>query len=166
MTLREFIKWNLEYTMPRVIGNFEAIPDDLVCVRPRPNVNSPGWILGHVAVTERLHVGRFVEGVDDVPKRFRVFRAAKPSGEDVRRVVESKEALVSYWHGVRAKTEAYLDRITDEDLLKVPQHDLRPPDVNQENVTAEWFVMTIQHQNQHNGELHLIRKLIESSGGD
>jgi len=104
MTKRELVKWTLDYTMPRIIANFEAIPDELVCVRPRPNINAPGWIFGHIAVTERLHVGRFVEGVDDIAKAFRIFRAPRPSAEDVRGAVESKEALVAYWREVRAKT--------------------------------------------------------------
>ena len=52
MTNRELIRYVLDYTMEWSIDQFEAIPDDLVWVPPRPNINAPGWTFGHVAVTD------------------------------------------------------------------------------------------------------------------
>ena len=160
---RELIKWMLGYTMDWIIETFEAIPDDAMCVRPRPNINAPAWIFGHIVVTERFHVGGVLEGVNDIPEEFRVFRARKPTEEQIRAAFKSKAWLVDYWRDVRAKTEAYLDRITDADLKEVPGDETVLPDgdPNRGNPRREWFVMTIQHQNCHWGELRVIEKLLK-----
>ena len=162
MSERDLLKWTLDYTKPWVIGTFESIPDDRLAVRPRPNINAPGWIFGHIVVTERTHVGRFLEGVDDVPEPWRtVFRAPKPTEAEIRQAIASKADLIDYWHGVRAKTHAYLDRVTDADLKGVPQNTLlTDDDPNRHNPIREWFVMPIQHQNGHWGQLQIIAKLI------
>ncbi len=162
MTERDLLRWVLDYTMPWVIETFEAIPDDCLAVRPRPHINAPGWIFGHIAVTERVHVGHALEGADDVPGSFAVFRSAAPIEEETRQAIESKASLVDYWREVRAKTRTYLDRISDEDLKEIPAHSLLTHEDNRYNPVREWFVMTIQHQNLHWGELEIIGKLIAS----
>jgi hypothetical protein len=162
MSERDLLKWTLNYTMPWVIETFEAIPDHAICVRPRPNINAPAWIFGHIVMTERCHVGGVLQGVSDWPEEFNVFRAPKPAEEQIRAAFKSKASLVDYWREVRAKTEAYLDRITDADLKEVPGDECPLPDggPNRQNPRREWFVMTIQHQNCHFGELRMIEKLL------
>ncbi len=163
MSERELFKWLLNYTMDWAIRTFETIPDDALCVRPRPDINAPVWIFGHIAVTERFHVGCVLEGVDDIPEAFWLFRAPDPTEEQIREVVESKEALIAYWREVREKTEAYLDRIADADLKGIPESPGLPPgDPNRDNPRREWLVMTVQHQNCHWGELRAISKLLAS----
>lgn len=162
---RKLLEWILDYTMDRVMDTFRSIPDEALFARPRPNMNSPAWIFGHIAVTEREHVGRFVEGVDDIPEEFRVFRARRPSDDDVRRAVKSKEAMVDYWKDVREKTRGYLARVTDEHLKRRSEKTLHPKDhPNYHNPIREWFVMTIQHQNYHWGQLSIMARLIAGDG--
>ena len=163
MSERDLLGWNLNYTMERVIAAFEVIPQDRLCVRPRPNISAPAWIFGHIVVTERFHVGWVLEGVDDVPEPFWVFRDMDPDDEKLRQAVESRQALIDYWREVRGKTESYLARITDADLKEVPTDSLLPDgDPNRQNPIREWFVMTIQHQNVHMGQLEIIAQLIEA----
>jgi len=161
---RELIKWTLGYTMGWIIDTFESIPDDAMCVRPRPNINAPAWIFGHIAATERKHVGMALEGVNDIPEAYRIFHCVRwPTDDEIAAAVESKQALIDYWRHVRSKTEAYLDRITDADLKEVPGGEclLGEKDPNRQNPRREWFVMTIQHQNCHWGELRVIEKLLK-----
>ena len=161
---RQFIKWTLGDTMGWIIDTFESIPDEALCVRPRPNINAPAWIFGHIAVTERKHVGMVLEGVDDIPEAYRIFHCARrPTDDEIAGAVQSKQALIDYWRDVRVKTEAYLDRITDADLKEVPGDEtgLRDDDPNRNNPRREWLVMTIQHQNCHWGELRVIQKLLK-----
>ncbi len=165
MTNRELIRYVLDYTMDWSISQFEAIPDDLVWVPPRTDINAPGWIFGHVAVTERCHVGMFLQAIDDIPQEWlRVFRShSRPSDSDLQAVAEPKSALISYWREVRDKTCTYLDGITDEDLCRTPEKSLHPEGhPNRGNTILEWFTMTIQHQNEHRGQLDIIRRLAES----
>lgn len=164
MTERDFIFWNLEYTMNGVIETFKSIPDEWLCLRPHPNVLAPGWTFGHIAVTERVHVGMFLQGIDDIPTQYKLFygrRAFDIPEEELSAAIQSKEALISYWREVREKTREYLHTITDTDLAKVPEKSLHPPEVNRNNPIREWFVMTIQHQNKNFGALCIVKRLID-----
>jgi hypothetical protein len=163
VTERDLLKWALDYRTEPVIRTFEAIPEEHTWVRPRRNINTPAFIFGHIAVTERSHIGRFVQGIDDIPERFRPFRAWKPDDVAIHAAVESKQVLIDYWREVRAMTHEYLARITDADLKEVPEKSLLPDDdPNRGNPIREWFIMTIEHQNQHWGQLEIIAKLVAS----
>lgn len=164
MSERALIRWALAYTMDWVIDAFLAIPDDAIALRPLPNVNAPGWVFGHIAVTERKHVGLALEGVDDIPPEYGVFHTgARPTDREIADAIESKDALVEYWREVRAKTERYLETITDDDLAGVADTPwLAHVGPNRDNPRREWFIMTIQHQNYHWGELATIGKVIRS----
>jgi len=165
---REVLRYALDYTMPWIIDTFKAIPDDHVAVRPRPNINAPGYVFGHIAVTERKHVGMFLESVKDIPEKYMIFFGSggcceqSHSEDEIRAAIESKNTLISYWQSVREKTRAYLDRISDADLKTVPEKTLHPDNhPNRHNPIREWFVMTIQHQNCMMGWLEIIKRLFE-----
>ena len=162
MSERDFIKWTLNYTKDWIVDTFRRIPDERLASRPHPRINSPAWVFGHIAVTERKHVGLALEGMDDIPEKYRIFHTgSRPADEEVANAYESKEELIAYWDDVREKTERYLDRITDEDLCAVSPVEFGGP--NRDNPRREWFVMTIQHQNCHWGQLQVIKTIIESA---
>ncbi|MCL5271369.1 MAG: DinB family protein [bacterium] len=167
MSERRFIEYILAYTMDPIIKTFRAIPDQWLCRRPHPYINAPGWIFGHIAVTERKHVGLFLENMDDIPHRFRLFHSgSRPSEAEIAAAIESKEQLIAYWRGVRQMTLRYLDGITDDDLAGVSSSAwLGSNDPNLENPRREWFVMTVQHQNYHWGQLDVIREMFTKDGG-
>ncbi|MBI5092907.1 MAG: DinB family protein [Candidatus Hydrogenedentes bacterium] len=167
MSERAFIGYTLGYTMNWIIDAFCAIPDEWLCRSPHPGVNAPGWIFGHIAVTERRHVGMVLEGVDDIPKPLRLFHAgARPGETEIAAAIESKEQLVEYWRTVRQQTECYLERIRDDDLSGVPSCAcLSPDDPNRQNPRREWLVMTIHHQNYHWGQLGVISGLLGNRKG-
>jgi len=69
-----------------------------------------------------------------------------------------------YWHEVRKQTHEYLDRLTDADLKGIPETSILPDnDVMRNKPIREYFVMTIEHQNYHRGQLQTIRVLAESA---
>jgi len=104
--------------------------------------------------------------VNDIPEKLRVFGSltyCDPTKEEVLKALGSREGLVAYWQEVRKQTHAYLNSITDEVLQEVPKRTLLPDnDPNRHNPIREWFVMTIQHQNMAWGEIHMIRRILES----
>ena len=163
MSERDFIKWNLDYTMGQTIEVFEAIPTDHLCIRPRPNINAPGWIFGHIITAEAM-IGGFTQGVMDIPGKYAVFAGwFIPTESQLRDVLEPKDDLISYWHEVRKQTNEYLNQLTDADLKKIPEASiLSDNDPLRNKPIREYFVMTIEHQNYHRGQLQTIRALIES----
>jgi uncharacterized damage-inducible protein DinB len=162
MSKRELIKWTLNYTKDWAVETFRRIPDERLASRAHPSINSAAWLFAHIAVTERKHIGLALEGIDDVPAKYRIFHAGShPTDDQVSDAYGSKEELIAYWQDVRAKTEQYLDSITDEDLCAVSPVEFGGP--NRHNPRREWFVMTIQHQNYHWGQLAVVEKIINST---
>ncbi|GEM_PF-1302150 len=166
MTERDLLKWQLDYTMPSIIADFEAIPHDKLGWRPAAKTRSAGHIFGHLISVERKHTCAFVQGIstsDVEPKFFRSLTFCDPSQDEVLQAIPSKEALIATWHDVRQQTHRYLDGITDKDLKRVPEKSILPDhDSNRQNPIREWFVMTIKHQNMGWGEIHMIRRILES----
>lgn len=167
MSERDLLKWQLDYTMPMIIKDFKAIPNDKLGWRPARKTRSAALIFGHIIVTERRHVGCFLQGIDDIPVKYnRVFGSltcCDPTEEEVLKAIGSGEELISYWQVVRKQTHACLDSLTDEDMKLIPQKTLLPnDDPNRNNPIREWFVMTIKHQNMAWGEIHMIRRILES----
>ena len=163
MSERDFIKWNLDYTMGQTIELFESIPTVHLCIRPKPNINAPGWIFGHIITAEAM-IGGFTQGVMDIPGKYAVFAGwFIPTESQLRDVLEPKDDLISYWHEVRKQTNEYLNQLTDADLKKIPEASiLSDNDPLRNKPIREYFVMTIEHQNYHRGQLQTIHALIES----
>ncbi len=165
MSERAFIKWVLDYTMEQTIELFESIPEDHLCLRPGPNINAPGWVFGHLIGGERAMIGGFAQGVMDIPAKYGVFSGQSISTESqLRDALEPTDALTAYWREVRKQTHEYLDRLTDADLKSVPETSILPDNAVMRNKPIrEYFVMTIEHQNYHRGQLQTIRVLLESA---
>lgn len=165
MSERDFIKWNLDYTMEQIIKEFQSMPEEHLCVRPKPNINAPGWIFGHIMCAERAMIAGFTQGVMDIPGKYWVFSGQSiPTESQLRDVLEPKDALISYWHEIRRQTHEYLDQLTDADLKNTPEASILPDnDPLRNKPIREYFVMTIEHQNYHRGQLQTIRALIESA---
>jgi len=162
MDERTFIRYALAYTMEPVIETFRSIPDEALCRRAHPILNPAAWIFGHIAVTERLHVGCFLEGINDIPPGYRLFRN-ECTEDELRKAFDSKDELIAYWHEVRAKTDRYLQAVTGDELRSAPESDLIDgAGPNRDNPRREWLVMTIQHQNYHWGQLAAVRALLNA----
>ena len=73
MSERDFIRWNLNYTMERIIGVWNHIPDDYLCVRPKEYLNAPAFVFGNIAVKERVHTMHFNVGPYVIPEKYEPF---------------------------------------------------------------------------------------------
>ena len=94
MSERAFIKWILDYTMEQTIELFESIPEDHLCLRPRSNINAPGWIYGHIIGGERAMIGGFTQGVMDIPAKYGVFSGQSiPTESQLRDALEPANSL-------------------------------------------------------------------------
>ena len=151
---RVTLLWLLNYHFQKILASIDGIPDDSLFRRPAKHLNPPGWIFAHMAVKERDHIAGFVQGANDVPAKYAIFRGGRlPSEDEMRVSVADIAEITEYYRQVRGNTADYLASIEDSDLKDVPGH------VNQDPI-REFFVMTIQHQYCHWGELETIRNLL------
>jgi hypothetical protein len=164
MSERDFIKWNLEYSMPRVLAVWDAIPEEQICRQPKPYLAAPAFVFGNIAVKERIHHAGFAGGVNDIPKKYAIFHGFKmPTQAELEAAVDSKQALVDYWKDVRKKTLDLLSAISDADLKKVPDKSVIPDgQPNRDNPIREAYVMSIMNQNVRWGELRVLHTVIEN----
>lgn len=159
-----FIRWSLDYTMGPIIECFLAIPQDQRYRSVLGKLPAPCRIVGHVAMNEESLIQGFAQGLRNrrcpFPRRlFDVFQS--PSEEEIREAIPDPGQLVAYWRAVREDTHRYLDCLTPEVLRHRPEESTLPEeDGNRGNPVREFFIMAIQHQNCHWGELRAICKLI------
>ena len=77
---------------------------------PGPKSLCALWHVGHVAHRERLHVGRFLQGLpesDIIPPRYEVLGAEWRSVDDVRRSIESVESVLEWVGEVRRSSRVW-----------------------------------------------------------
>jgi uncharacterized damage-inducible protein DinB len=164
-----FIKWCLNYTMDAVIDCFLSIPASHSFTRLFGELNAPAWIFGHIALNEEGLIRGFAQGIRErmCPYPARLFDGwAVPTEEEFHEAEVRPEALAEYWRAVRAETLDYVDALSEADLAKEPVRSILPhDDANRHNPIREFFVMAIQHQNYHWGQLQTIAKLIETGVG-
>jgi hypothetical protein len=160
-----FIGWSLGYTMGPIIECFEAIPEAHRYRRPLGKLSAPCFILGHVALNEEALLKGFARGIAErrcpfPPALFDVHRP--PDEQQLREAVPDSSRLVDYWRAVREDTLAYLSELTPEALRSRPAASiLADGDGNRDNPIREFFIMAIQHQNCHWGELRSICKILD-----
>jgi uncharacterized damage-inducible protein DinB len=140
-------------------------PDDLVWA-PAPGANSIGWLVWHLTRVQDDHVADLLDEEQlwaTGPWAVRFGLTPDPgntgyghTAADVAAVrPESAEALVSYYAAVAARTEAFLDRLTDDDLDQVVDERWDPP------VTMGVRLVSIADDDiQHAGQAAYLRGLL------
>ena len=164
MSERDFIRWNLEYSMRRVLATWDAIPEEHICEAPKPYLAAPAFVFGNIAVKERIHHAGFAGGTNDIPEKYRLFHGFQmPTRAELEAAVDSKQALVDYWEEVREKTLQLLAGMSDCDLKNVPEKSVIPDgQPNRDNPIREAYVMSIMNQNARWGELRVLQSVIEN----
>lgn len=164
MSERDFIRWNLEYSMRRVLATWDAIPEEYICKQPKQYLAAPAFVFGNIAVKERIHHAGFAGGINDVPKKYFLFHGFRmPTQSELEAAVESKQSLVDYWKEVRQGTLQLLDAMSDSDLKKIPEMSVIPDgQPNRSNPIRESYVMSIMNQNVRYGELRVLQSIIQN----
>ena len=165
MSERDFIKWNLDYSMRRVLATWDAIPERLICIQPKPYLNAPAFVFGNIIIKERIHHAGFAGGINDIPEKYFLFHGfKKPTQAELEAEIESKQELIDYWKVVRQGTVELLDSMSDADMKTVPEQSvIGDGEPNRANPIREAYVMSIMNQNDRLGELRILQDIIENN---
>ena len=115
------------------------------------------WQVGHIAHRERLHIGRFLQGIQGeiIPPQYEVFGAEWRSVDDVRNSIESVSSVLDWVRDVRQKSHDYITSLNADDFHMVPP-------TSEDNLSvAHWIFITTTHTALHIGRIQLLRALIE-----
>lgn len=160
-----FIEWSLQYTFDPIVECFEVIPEKQRYERMHEKLNAPCHILGHIALNEEDVIKGVAHGISErrCPFPRHLFDPRKPpSGVELREGISDSSQLVEYWRAVRKGTLEYLRALDSADLSKPARKSTLPEGAaNRDNPIREFFIMTIQNQNCHWGELRAICKMLD-----
>ena len=153
----------------RVVGVAKAavkgLSEDQLTARIDPKANTIAWLVWHLTRVQDDHVADAAGGPQVWPsqgwaERFALSRADEATGygdslEDVAEVRASADLLVGYLEAVTARTVAYVEGLSDEDLSRVVDERWDPP------VTlAVRLVSVISDDLQHAGQAAFIRGVL------
>ena len=115
------------------------------------------WHVGHIAHRERLHIGRFVQGLDDtlIPASYEVFGPDWCSVDQVRASIDSATGVLDWVKAVRQESTTFIDSLSDDDFHKVP------PSSEFGLSIAHWLFITVSHGAIHIGRIQLLRAMLE-----
>ncbi len=124
---------------------------------PHPNGLCMLWQVGHIAHRERVHIGRFLEGLEGtiIPPKYEVFGTEWCATEEVRRCVGRARDVLAWLRDVRKTGSEYVASLSDDDSHTVP-----PPSAFDQSA-AHWLLITVAHTALHIGRIQLLRALIE-----
>jgi uncharacterized damage-inducible protein DinB len=146
-------------------------PDDLVW-SPAPGANSIGWLVWHLTRVQDDHIADLLDAEQlwtTGPWAPRFGLSPDPGntgyGHTAAEVAtvrpDSADALVSYYDAVAARTDAFLERLTSDELDRVVDERWDPP------VTMGVRLVSIADDDiQHAGQAAYLRGLLAAGSGD
>jgi uncharacterized damage-inducible protein DinB len=165
MTPTELLTDSLARVASSVEAVLDGITDEQLTARPGPDANTIAWLVWHLTRVEDDHVAGVagheqVYTADGFADRFGLPFDDDAIGygfssDEVARVRASADLLGDYFRAVRARTGAYLDGLTADDLDRVVDERWDPP------VTlGVRLVSVVYDATQHVGQAAYVRGLV------
>ena len=169
MEVKELIRSGLENVQRTVDRTLDGLTHDEVSWHPRPDANSIGLILLHMARSEDSFVNRVIQGKTQVWESGKWFEKLNKGPDDSGAhytaeqvagfAVPDMKELLAYAAAVRQQTLDYLETLTPDMLgreIIMPQMGpvKRPP-----SSVGRILMMNVTHLSQHAGEISYIRGL-------
>lgn len=142
------------------LDEVKGLTEEQLVWTPDPNALCALWHVGHIAHRERLHIGRFLQGLPTdglIPPEFNVFGHEWRSVDETRRSVPSIDDVFDWVRDVRAKSHDFIATLDEHALHTVP------PTSEDGLSVAHWLFITVAHGALHIGRIQLLRALIEGA---
>lgn len=119
------------------------------------------WQVIHVTHRERYHIGRYLQGIkgDLIPPEFEAVGRDWCAAERARELITSVESVLSWVRDVRQESRAYIQTLSEEDYLVVPEFTEESEGLS----VAQWLFITAAHTALHIGRIQLLRAMIEKT---
>ncbi len=139
------------------LRDIEGLTDEQLFWVPDPKSLCILWHVGHIAHRERIHIGRFLQGLKKelMLPQYKVFGTEWRSVEDLRKSISTAQDIFEWVRDVRKKSHDYITSLTDDDFHKIP------PSSEENFSIAHWLFITVAHTALHIGKIQLLRSLIE-----
>jgi uncharacterized damage-inducible protein DinB len=169
MELKNLLKAGLESVKRVVDRTLDGLSNEEVSWHPRPDANSIGLIMFHMARSEDSFVNRTIQGKKQLWETGKWYTKLNKGLEDggahytaeqvAGFVVPNMKDLQAYADAVRKLTLAYLEEVKpaelDREVIMPQMGPVKRPPTNVGNI----LMMNVTHLNQHAGEISYIRGL-------
>jgi hypothetical protein len=151
------VRYGRGFWYSRPLAEIDGLSEEQLYWTPSPDSLCMLWHLGHIAHRERTHIGRFLQGLKGkiIPVQYEVFGPHWCSAEDVRDTIDSLQGVYEWVRDVRAKSNAYIASLGDDDWHRVP------PTSELDMPVVQWLFITAAHTALHIGRIQLLRALVE-----
>lgn len=135
----------------------DGLSEDQLFWVPDENCLCMLWHVGHIAHRERLHIGRFLQGIGEelIPAQYEIFGTDWCSVDKVRESVDSVDSVFQWVQEVRAQSTDFVNSLRDDDWHKVL------PTSEFGLTTAHWVFLTVSHGAIHIGKIQMLRAILE-----
>jgi len=139
--------------------HIEDLSDEQLLWVPDPNMLPILWHAGHIAHRERLHIGRFLQGLvmPVHPPGYDIFGTEWVPAESIAGRLDElgqTPADVLGWIGaVRQQSLTYISSLAPDDWHRVPE----TSELGQ--TVAEWIWITSCHTALHLGRIQMLRNM-------
>ena len=139
------------------LHEISGLEDDQLLWVPDTNCLCMLWHVGHIAHRERLHIGRFLQGLDGeiIPPQYEVFGTEWCPVEKIRESIDSVQGVLDWVEVVRRESTGFIESLNDEDFHKVP------PTTEFGLSIAHWLFITVSHGAIHIGRIQMLRAMLE-----
>lgn len=139
------------------LREIEGLTEEQLYWQPDSKAYCVLWHVGHIAHRERLHIGRFLQGLQRpiVPPQYDIFGTRWCTPAELREEAGSPEAVFEWVRQVREESHAFIASLAPGDW-----HVVRPTSEFDLSV-SQWLFITTAHTALHIGRIQLLRGLIE-----
>ena len=139
------------------IGETAGLTEEQLYWVPHPNGLCILWHVGHIAHRERVHIGRFLQGLETeiIPRGYDVFGTEWCSVKTLRQSIDSVDSVLTWANTVREESLKYILSLNYDDFKTVPPTSRRNLSI------GHWLFITSAHTALHIGRIQLLRALIE-----
>ena len=139
----------LHFTRGEFVRCFEGVPAEDACRRPG-NMNCLSWTVGHLAWQEHALWVELAQGQTIAPGLGELVGYLQPAS------APPWDEMWRLWHAITKAADAYLERLTPEDLTAHFLWEGKPTDEN----VGVILLRNIYHYWFHLGKAHAVRQML------
>jgi len=162
MNLNEFAVGALENARWMTTQVIDGLTDEEMMFQPKPGLNHPLWLLGHIAESENGVILSFCKGENLLPKGWHeTFGIGSKPVADAT-AYPSRDEILGHMAKTHAAALDYVRSLSADDL------DRRPPGIDRLPERAQALFATIgrcifghvTHESSHAGQITMLRRLL------
>jgi uncharacterized damage-inducible protein DinB len=162
MTVIDWLVRLLEDTRVHTLAQVEELTDAEMMFQPKPTVNHPLWLLGHIVTSEDGLILRWCAGKSRMPKEYQQLFALGSKPQSDPSLYPKKDAVLRVLADVHAQALKVVKGLTAERLEERPEGYDEIPARARELFWSKGACIShhATHESGHAGQISMLRRLL------